>query len=497
MKDPQYSRLLKITIGFILVAALLFTFLVISRAQGNRAFFIDNQTARLKTLNQLAAASMKDYFGKIELSLKTADFWLYSNPESDPRFDVDFINLVEMFEVDIAGNVDYRLVSKNGGLFYIPSKSSEPLSDVSDRRYYKVQQTPATRGFFISDPVISRVTGKWGIPISYPLESENAGISVIFAAVEVPTLERVLASYQMKQDGVIFLVRADGLVMATAPFDENLIGKSISDLVLWKDFITNINAPLYSETAEIDGVNRFIASTRIAGYPIYVVSSCSVEGVLAPWFQTLPSAAFIVATLMLLCSVLVALTHRLVKRLDSAMHEIKILSNTDSLTGLSNRRYFNDQLQQEILRMERYGGVSTLVMLDIDHFKRINDAHGHETGDGVLRTLSASLLQNIRETDRLARWGGEEFVVLFIEADLSQALPRLEAIRMGLQEIEFDKVGKVTCSFGAAEFHPGDTAAGFLDRADQLMYLSKEKGRNCITAEYEGKERTKYEKKED
>lgn len=157
------------------------------------------------------------------------------------------------------------------------------------------------------------------------------------------------------------------------------------------------------------------------------------------------------------------------------------LSVTDELTNTYNRRYFIQRLEEEIERANRTKNKFSIIMLDIDHFKEINDNLGHNVGDAVLKKCTQEVFQNrIRRIDKLARWGGEEFVLLLPQTTLTNAINLAEDLRESLSKLEIENVGYVTASFGIAEFAPGDTVKTMIQKADERMYSAKAAGRNCI-----------------
>ena len=119
-------------------------------------------------------------------------------------------------------------------------------------------------------------------------------------------------------------------------------------------------------------------------------------------------------------------------------------------------------------------------MFDIDHFKKVNDTYGHAVGDYVLKTLSQIAKKNIREIDYLIRWGGEEFIVIALDTKLRGAEVLAEKIRKAIEDYNFEKVGRVTVSFGVTQFTQDDTEDSFMKRADDALYQAKEKGRNRV-----------------
>jgi diguanylate cyclase (GGDEF)-like protein len=156
------------------------------------------------------------------------------------------------------------------------------------------------------------------------------------------------------------------------------------------------------------------------------------------------------------------------------------LATTDVLTGTFNRRKFNELILAEIERVRRYGHPLSLLVVDIDHFKRTNDAHGHEAGDEVLIVLAGLIRAGIRATDSLARWGGEEFVVLSPEVSVEEAAGLAERLRSAAGTYKYSFVGRVTASIGVAQHRVGETPDELFARADEALYRAKEGGRDRV-----------------
>ena len=156
------------------------------------------------------------------------------------------------------------------------------------------------------------------------------------------------------------------------------------------------------------------------------------------------------------------------------------MAETDPLTNIYNRRKFSRLLDQEIQRVERYDSFLSIVLLDIDHFKRVNDTYGHDTGDYVLRRITELIRENIKITDILARYGGEEFVIILPETDVKGASRQIERMRKTIEKTSFDGVGNLTISAGIAGYTGGDSCKSMITRADKALYLAKEEGRNRV-----------------
>jgi diguanylate cyclase (GGDEF)-like protein len=169
------------------------------------------------------------------------------------------------------------------------------------------------------------------------------------------------------------------------------------------------------------------------------------------------------------------------KLLSARATKYEELSTIDNLTGVFNRSKFEMELRNEIKRIDRYEtDTFSLVFLDIDYFKSINDKYGHLEGDNTLRDMARLIEKNIRSTDTLARWGGEEFVIIMPLTPMELAREVTEKFRKIIADEQFYVVGNITCSFGISEFKKGDNAQSLILRADQAMYKAKANGRNRV-----------------
>jgi len=173
------------------------------------------------------------------------------------------------------------------------------------------------------------------------------------------------------------------------------------------------------------------------------------------------------------------------KRLAGQVGELQRLSSTDGLTGVHNHRHFQERLRDEFRRAQRYDDPLSLILLDLDHFKQVNDRYGHTAGDGVLREVAAALQRSVRETDLVARYGGEEFAVLLPRTHLTGALTVAERVRRELALLEVGPDGrlKVTASLGVSSF-PHRTVLSpeqLLLTADEALYRAKDDGRDRIS----------------
>jgi diguanylate cyclase len=180
---------------------------------------------------------------------------------------------------------------------------------------------------------------------------------------------------------------------------------------------------------------------------------------------------------------------REIETLRASLESVRVESLTDSLTGLANRRMFDETLKMRIEEARAQRSDLCLILCDIDHFKRFNDTWGHHTGDQILRFLASALQAHARPDYLIARYGGEEFAMIMPRMSARVAAQTAESLRAAIQAKRLrrrstnEDLGQVTVSLGIARLQPGDTVAGLVERADACLYASKRNGRNQVTTD--------------
>lgn len=172
-----------------------------------------------------------------------------------------------------------------------------------------------------------------------------------------------------------------------------------------------------------------------------------------------------------------------ISELESAYKLISDKAVKDELTGIFNRRKFNEMMDLEFNRARHNNSTFSIIMFDIDDFKQINDTYGHDAGDGVLIALGKIISIHIRHSDTFARWGGEEFIILVPVAQLKHAYEKAEHLRILISLYTFAKVGKLTCSFGVAEYSSGQSREALLKEVDERLYKAKASGKNMVVSD--------------
>ncbi|MGQ9549778.1 MAG: GGDEF domain-containing protein [Roseiflexus sp.] len=174
------------------------------------------------------------------------------------------------------------------------------------------------------------------------------------------------------------------------------------------------------------------------------------------------------------------------KVVQEELERMRALALLDPLTGIGNRRFIESNTYSLLEELRRYGWSFGVILIDIDHFKAVNDTFGHLVGDEILKMVARTLLHNIRTFDIVGRWGGEEFVVIARNVDSALLRSLAERLRILVEKSSLpvaNEVVYVTISMGAALARWNDTPVTLLDRADQMLYLSKQSGRNRVSVE--------------
>ncbi len=216
----------------------------------------------------------------------------------------------------------------------------------------------------------------------------------------------------------------------------------------------------------------------------YVLGMIMIEFLESKILKTFYSAMTVTLSIsitgFLVTLFLVGMNMVLTRRLENTLEKVRLLSVTDELTKIYNRKKFNEVFNDEIGKFKRYGRPLSLIMFDIDHFKKINDTYGHNTGDVILANVVSTIKPMIRETDLFARWGGEEFMILTPDTGKSGASEFAERIRIKICGKIFDKIGSLTCSFGVSTLTGTETGDDLLRRVDGALYEAKDNGRNRV-----------------
>lgn len=336
-------------------------------------------------------------------------------------------------------------------------------------------------------------TGERGYYAAYPVKDGERMVGVLVIKKALDALEHDLGQYDYSfftsPDGVIFLSSDRSLLFSTLfPIGDD----KRKQLVGTKQFGNQIEGHVFGQQLK-DGEslyfkgNRYLYATRTLkdyGWNLALLKPVR-STVVNRFFGILTTLLLTTLTLMFFAAMYLemsisALLAQQQRELEEANRKLHLQATTDTLTGIFNRLRFNQLLEAELLRIKRHPSPLSVIMFDIDHFKHVNDTYGHQAGDLVLQAVTAVAGKTIRESDSLARWGGEEFMVLTPDASLASAQQLAERIRMAIAAADVGIAQPVTCSFGVAQYRDSERADDFTKRADDALYLAKESGRNRV-----------------
>ncbi len=455
--------------------------------QAYRAGVIREANEDLAQRNSILALHTEMLFRSVETDLRVVDHWLQAYAGDDPLNDPAFVDLVEDMRRMSHDLIDIRLVDAQGGLRYVPNPERKARADVSDRAYFRVHLGEGERTLHVGDPVLSRVTGKWGIPVSLRLSRDVAGLHVVFAAIELDRLVAPHEQWRIKEHGSILLVRQDGRLLSRAPFDAKLIGKDLSSLPEYMRFHLAPRGQFEFDGQAGDGIPRLVSYEHVQDASLFVVVTRGLDETLTAYATTRRAALLAAGGFSLLVLGFAFFIHRTQRSLFKAQKQIQQQALVDELIQTMNRRAFFLQAGREFARARRQQESLALLMIDLDHFKQVNDHHGHGVGDEVLVSLCALWQQGLRGQDLLGRLGGEEFCVLLPDTGMQDALEIADRLRqLSMRARPSARVPDlcVTISVGLGWLLEADADwQAILQRADMALYQAKENGRNRVEAQ--------------
>ncbi|MGX7706623.1 sensor domain-containing diguanylate cyclase [Methylobacterium sp. Gmos1] len=353
------------------------------------------------------------------------------------------------------------------------------------RSYFQAHKANPELGLHISQPLISQHTGKPIIVLSRRIGMAGGSFSgIVLGSLSLSYFDQLFQHIELGRNGTIGLFHADGTRIVRHPVPNPELAPNFADSPNVQRFLREERGSIVGVTPS-DRIKRLYTFTKVGDLPLYLTVALSTDEIEAEWRQK----AFVIALLVLgLCAVAVGLAllvGRELRRRNAVEAELAQLSRTDALTGLPNRRVFEETIERAFAEARRHGGSVGLLVVDADHFKRYNDRYGHAVGDLVLRALARALRQSARRPgDLVARIGGEEFVVLLPGTDAEGTACVAERVHeavAGLRvEAEGRSVGRITVSIGLGFGLPrqGSTPDDLFRLADAALYEAKAAGRD-------------------
>jgi diguanylate cyclase (GGDEF)-like protein len=376
------------------------------------------------------------------------------------------------------------------GRVVLDSRSDSPPHDnLANRDFFEVQRDKPAWGLYVSAPHRSQLLdGKIVVSLSRRITDTNGAFrGVVVGEIGVAYFHQLLSGLALGPHGAVSLVHTDGTMVMREPYSAENIGRGLRASQVFAKMTASLEGS-FVQPSMIDGIRRVYTFKRLSGLPLILDVAPAETDIYALWRTR---ATKVGAVMSLLCGAFIGVgifLARTLRKKAKAESALRKLAQTDSLTGLANRRTLDEFLEREWRRAMRTQQPLSLLFVDIDHFKAYNDRYGHQAGDEVLARVGRCLAEHVRRPgDLTARYGGEEFVAVLTGTDSVGALSIAESLRKAVAELGIEHAaseqGRVTVSVGAASWQ-GVVADGFhsvVKAADQALYRAKAIGRNTVS----------------
>jgi diguanylate cyclase (GGDEF)-like protein len=370
-----------------------------------------------------------------------------------------------------------QVFDAEGGLTVDASTLDPVPANRSDEEYFQVHRDKPDAGLFISRPMLHR--GAYAIVLSRRITgADGRFLGVVAGSIRFSYFHELFGRLNLGRDDTITVLRHDRTIIMRTPFDLDVIGKNLGDLPSWNP----ANLPeggTYSGAGPVDSIPRLYVR-RGSASPLFVVVGKPLNSIFSLWRT---EAIRIGAIILVLITFVLAVTLFLAREIDRrarAEDKLTELAITDPLTGLKNRRKFDEEIETEWRRAARQNMPLAVLMIDADHFKSYNDTFGHQAGDQVLVGIAICISDSLRRAgDCAARYGGEEFAVLLPGLSSAGAVGIAEKIRLRVQQWS-DGSPVMSVSIGVASLTPNATieSSVLVKAADKALYAAKAGGRN-------------------
>lgn len=451
----------------------------------------------LRRLDYAVEEQTRRLFRMVDVFLGVADQWIADNPQRDPRSDAAFLRLIENFRRRTGDAIDIRLAGADGRLFPLVTPLSAGERPLGDDDFFRAAVGGDLRHFHIGAPQASGANGAWRIPVAHRLTQPRTDAAALVATIELSAFLALYEEVRIRPQGAIALMRRDGILLARAPHDERLIGRSVAGGELYRNLLPRAERGFGRiEQTATDALDKYVSYSVLGDLPLVLAVSAAVDDVLGHWRrQTL--VIVLLALGVSVASLLAAFRlARALGELSARNAELQLLATTDQMTGVHNRHHFLSLLYHEFARERRHNTPLSLMILDLDFFKQINDGYGHAAGDEALRAFAKAAKRCLREMDALGRLGGEEFAILLPGTQVASAETVAERIRTAVAGIAIDtEFGTVrfTTSIGVTQSAADDASVdALLARADAALYTAKASGRNRVIVRLAGERHSRF-----
>ncbi|MDB5533683.1 MAG: putative diguanylate cyclase [Hyphomicrobiales bacterium] len=364
--------------------------------------------------------------------------------------------------------------------------------NLSDRAYFTMHRDKLVDGLFISKPIQSRYDGDWIITLSRRYNRPDGSFGgVVAGSLSLGYFQSLFMNLKTSKDDLFRILATDGTLIMRQPYRLPEIGKDFSRTDLFNYFPAE-QSGVHDRKSSLDDVDRIYAFARVPNFPFIVTVASSKTQIEMAWKEKAVSLGLMMlslAAIILALGVSLArefsLRRKTEGKLAATASRLEFMSRTDRLTGLNNRWAFDELVAKEWKRAIREQTEFSILMIDVDHFKRYNDEHGHLRGDGALIQVAECIEKHIkRPADVSARFGGEEFAVILPVTAAAGAMKVAEDIRNSVALVHLGNPGmpSLTVSIGVTSTIPARTAAfdQAFNIADKALYLAKSGGRNRV-----------------
>jgi len=501
-------------------------------------FYLEKQryqeraTSAAQNIVRLLDQQISDTFGKIDVILQSNALF-YQNQQRSGRLDARQVNDFLAHNEALLPYLDALRILDAQGIVRFGSGQGTNLND----REMFIRAHQGQRNLIIYGPIFGRLSQKWVITVARRLETpDGAFAGVIFASLDTRSFEKVLSLASVGSHGAATIRALDLALVHRYPSTMNSVGSREVSTQLKEIIVRHPAGGEYIAPTSLDGIERSNAFRRLDSAPFYVLVGLATRDYMGAWrakVWLISSLAALASLITLLASwfvyqanhalrIDIANRIRISRKLEQAMteradlyaeleirareleemnaslesmvadrtakltranHELAQIARSDPLTGLGNRLFADERLLEEFLHMKNSGIMFSVLLIDIDFFKRVNDAHGHEAGDSVLKEVAHIMTQAVRTSDFLARFGGEEFLVVLPATTLDHALIVAEKIRAAVAATTLPGMDHITLSIGAALASiDNSNKEDVVRHADQALYEAKAQGRNRVCA---------------
>lgn len=476
----------QVYLSWVFAAALFLSVLVLFLFSAYTSYRAVKEDARqnLRFISSIAAGQTEKTLmsiGEVLNGLVSVATMLDFAGEEHGLHDDRFSSLLQRYRIDNEYLMDLLVADADGNILHWSGSGEPPY--VGDRDYI-LGHRASRSGLFVGRPLLSKVhEGEWFFGVSRAVRKPDGSIDAIFVAiVNVDALHDMYSDLAYPEGATLLVSTGEGNIITRIPGHAALVGKHYP--LLKELYETSHSSGSFRVRSPFDGQLRIVGYSRLQTLPLMVFSSFPEREVMDSWKRDTMFLGFAALVMLGVVGILSVLHIRGQAKLHKLGGKLEVMASTDPLTGLLNRRVFMAEVSKEFERVKRYGGGLAFVMLDIDHFKQVNDRHGHEVGDRTLVSIAELLEDHLRRPDMVCRFGGEEFALLLPGTGHEGAMRVAEKLRGAIEGLRLpngESGLRVTASFGVSCVGESDiTADEVISRADDSLYEAKRAGRNRV-----------------